>query len=116
MDHSLPVSSVHGISQAKRLEWVAISFSRFASREGTLKLQLAPAFCVKMPEERRDWGVGCQGSGSSCLGKGCVDTKMGVRTLPADGLRRGGVALGGRRNGCKVNINHCLQQYHLWYN
>ena len=28
MDCSLPGSSVHGISQAKILEWVAISFSR----------------------------------------------------------------------------------------
>ena len=29
--YSLPVSSVHGISQARRLEWVAISFSRESS-------------------------------------------------------------------------------------
>ena len=28
MDYSLPGSSVHGISQVKILEWVAISFSR----------------------------------------------------------------------------------------
>ena len=28
MDHSLPGSSVYGISQARILEWVAISFSR----------------------------------------------------------------------------------------
>ena len=28
MDHSLPGSSVHGILQARILEWVAISFSR----------------------------------------------------------------------------------------
>ena len=28
LDHSLPGSSVHGISQARILEWVAISFSR----------------------------------------------------------------------------------------
>ena len=31
MDCSLPVSSVHGISQAKILEWVVISFSRGSS-------------------------------------------------------------------------------------
>ena len=29
VDYSLPGSSVHGISQAKILEWVAISFSSF---------------------------------------------------------------------------------------
>ena len=28
MDCSLPLSSLHGISQARRVEWVAISFSR----------------------------------------------------------------------------------------
>jgi len=28
MDYSLPGSSVHGTSQARILEWVAISFSR----------------------------------------------------------------------------------------
>ena len=32
MDCSLPGSSVHGILQAKILEWVAISFSRGASQ------------------------------------------------------------------------------------
>ena len=31
MDYSLPGSSVHGILQAKILEWVAISFSRWSS-------------------------------------------------------------------------------------
>ena len=32
MDYSLPGSSVHGIFQARVLEWVAISFSRESSR------------------------------------------------------------------------------------
>ena len=32
MDCSLPGSSVHGISQARRPEWVAISFSRGTSQ------------------------------------------------------------------------------------
>ena len=32
MDYSLPGSSVHGIFQARVLEWVAISFSRVSSR------------------------------------------------------------------------------------
>ena len=31
MDHSFPGSSVHGISQARILEWVGISFSRASS-------------------------------------------------------------------------------------
>ena len=32
MDHSLPGSSVHGIFQARVLEWVAITFSGMYSR------------------------------------------------------------------------------------
>ena len=32
MDYSLPVSSIHRISQARVLEWVAISFSRGSSQ------------------------------------------------------------------------------------
>ena len=31
VDHSLPCSSIHGIFQARVLEWVAISFSRGSS-------------------------------------------------------------------------------------
>ena len=34
MDCSLPGSSVHGISQARILEWVAISFSKGSSQPG----------------------------------------------------------------------------------
>ena len=37
-DCSLPGSSVHEISQAKILEWVAISFSRGSSRNQEIKL------------------------------------------------------------------------------
>ena len=32
MDHSPPGSSIHGILQAKTLEWVAVSFSRASSQ------------------------------------------------------------------------------------
>ena len=38
MDCSLPGSSVHGILQARVLEWVAISFSKRSSRPG-IKLE-----------------------------------------------------------------------------
>ena len=34
MDYNLPGSSVHGISQGRILEWVAISFSRGSSQPG----------------------------------------------------------------------------------
>ena len=39
MDCSLPGSSVHGIFQARILEWVATSFSRGSSRPGSPTLQ-----------------------------------------------------------------------------
>ena len=35
MDSSLPCSSIHGIFQARALEWVAISFSRGSSSQGS---------------------------------------------------------------------------------
>ena len=35
MDCSLPGSSIHGISQARVLEWVAIAFSRGQEEKGT---------------------------------------------------------------------------------
>ena len=43
MDHSLPDSSVHGISQERMLEWVAIPFSRGSSqpRDGTQVSRIA---------------------------------------------------------------------------
>ena len=39
MDCSLPGSSVHGISQAKILEWIAISFSRGSSLTERLNMR-----------------------------------------------------------------------------
>ena len=44
MDYSPPASSVHGILQARILEWVAISFSRGSSRlrDGT-RVSVSPA-------------------------------------------------------------------------
>ena len=43
MDRSLPVSSIHGILQARILEWVAISFSR---KDLTCKQKLK--FCLAL--------------------------------------------------------------------
>ena len=41
MDHSPPGSSVHGILQARILEWVAISFSRDLPNPGTKSMSPA---------------------------------------------------------------------------
>ena len=40
LNSSLPSSSVHGISQARIMEWVALSFSRVPSRARDLNLGL----------------------------------------------------------------------------
>ena len=37
MDCSLPGSSIHGIFQARIVEWVAIPFSTFHSKMGTIQ-------------------------------------------------------------------------------
>ena len=39
MDSSLPGSAIHGIFQARILEWAAISFSRGSSQPGSPELQ-----------------------------------------------------------------------------
>ena len=45
MDSSLPGSSVHGISQARILEWVAISFSQRSSRPRD-QTHVSYVFCI----------------------------------------------------------------------
>ena len=54
MDYSLPGSFVHGIFQARILEWVAISFLRgsFQPRDRTLVSCLAGGFSTAMPPEK----------------------------------------------------------------
>ena len=51
MDYSPPGSSVHGISQSRILEWVAISLSRGSSRPGLKpkSLALAKGFFLAKP-------------------------------------------------------------------
>ena len=45
MDHNLPASSVPGISQARILEWVAISFSRRSSLPRD-RIQISCISCI----------------------------------------------------------------------
>ena len=55
MDYSLPGSPVHGISQPKILEWVAISFSRGSppARDWTYITCLAGRFFTTEPQGKR---------------------------------------------------------------
>ena len=47
VDCSTPDSSLHGISQARILKWVAISFPRGSSDQGTKPV--SPAFTTEPP-------------------------------------------------------------------
>ena len=61
---SLPGSSVHGISQAKMLEWGAVSFSRGSSqpRDGTwVSCIIGGSFAAEPP-----------GKPGECLVEGCI--------------------------------------------
>ena len=68
MDYSLPGSSVHGILQARILEWVAISSSRGASRLGMEPVSpVSPAlassfFTAEPPGKRGQTQAPCIGS------------------------------------------------------
>jgi len=52
LDCSLPGSSVHGISQTRILEWVAISYARASSCPRDRSLALAGGFFTTEPPEK----------------------------------------------------------------
>ena len=57
MDCSLPGSSAHGISQARMLEWLAISFSRESSwpRDWTFTSCIEGGFFIAKPPGKPCW-------------------------------------------------------------
>ena len=57
MDYSPPGTSVHGISQATVLEWVAISFSRQSSwpKDRTLVSWIAGRYFTAEPPGKSSW-------------------------------------------------------------
>ena len=48
MDYSPPGSYVHGVSKARILKWVAVSFSIFPSQGLNLCLLMSPSSCVSV--------------------------------------------------------------------
>ena len=81
MDCSLPVSSIHGISQARVLEWVSIPFSRESFNPGiepgSPELQ-EDSLLLSHQGSLQSWGE--MGKFSSCKPVGA-----GFRTLPDHG-------------------------------
>ena len=61
MDCSLPGSSVHGILQAKILEWVAIPFSKEELYTDTLITSLPEIISKRRVEETQEGSLGCVG-------------------------------------------------------
>ena len=59
MDCTLPGSSVHGISQARVLEWVAIAFSVKTYRyiRKNFKNMLPSVLCFKIDSQIRTFGL-----------------------------------------------------------
>ena len=81
VDCSLPGSSIHGILQARILEWVAISFSRGSSqpRDRTLSPALeADALTSEAPEKPDISFL----SGSECFGR-CFQHSSSYKCLGA---------------------------------
>ena len=58
MDRTLPASSVHGIFQARRLEWVAVSFSRGSSRptDQTRVSHIVGTHFYRLSHQGSQWG------------------------------------------------------------
>ena len=83
-----PGSSVHGISQARILEWIAISFSRgsFKPRDGTQVSCLAGKFFTTGPPEKSQLKYGGSQPEQKfyvvqyrvCIGKRVVGDKAGL--------------------------------------
>ena len=59
MSFNLPVSSVHGIPQARILEWIAVSLSRgsFWPRDWTWISWIADRFCTMWATREAQWNV-----------------------------------------------------------
>ena len=90
MDGSLPGSSVHGISQARILEWVAISFSRvifLTQALNPMSSALAGGLVVKNPPAKagdlRDTGL-IPGSGRSPEGENGYPLQYSCLRNPMD--------------------------------
>ena len=73
---SLPGFSLHGILQARILEWVAISFSRGSSRpRDRTRVPRIPGRCFNLcasREARVSWLLSASSAGSSCCGCSCA--------------------------------------------
>ena len=65
MDSSLPGSSVHGIFQARVLEWGAIAFSELGTRSPKSQMRKCSLRKVK-------WPYHTMGQGQSCNSKPCL--------------------------------------------
>ena len=113
MDHSLPGTSVHGILQARILEWVAVSFSLWSGRNYLVSL-LWPA-SLNRSVDNQPLPLKASGSMSQRLPDHChhqgpsVSTKLPCLTVPCP--------LGVGQVTVSVNCtqaNRCVLDHHLF--
>ena len=90
VDCSPPGSSVRGILQARKLEWVAISSSRATVARGGLKKCQRSSILLTLKAEGKGCGQGIQApsrSGKKWRGRICPETlQKGVQSCPPDTL------------------------------
>ena len=89
MDCSLPVSSVHGILQARILEWVAISFSTIKPDVKIYFLTWGGigGYISEKDAKRKEYEVGNRGTlspKSKCQGSGGDDCGIHGQTRPRE--------------------------------
>ena len=108
MDCSPPVSSVHGILQARILEWVAVSFSRGSSRprDQTCVSWLAGRLSTIVPRGKH-WFLGYKVSEKALYEQQTPEPRVGHCAFckilfAASALRREGAS------GTLTNMDSCL--------
>ena len=107
MDWRLPGSSVHGISQARILQWVAISFSRGSSQPGDLT-QLSCIIGESLPSEP---------AGKIMYYHKLNDTPTGALTVPRliiKGQKVGGGPVPGNLHSFSKVVGTILPLISLW--
>ena len=112
MDCSPPGSSIHGISQARILEWVAIPFSRGSSqsRDQTHFSYIAGGFFTTKP-----WGQPKQRETALQQYGSCAARQFSKSATPAPGSTAHGDGASSQRQHLSVScISFCPVSFSVW--
>ena len=112
MDCSPPGSSIHGVFQARTLEWGAIAFSSYY-------MLMSPFNCKEMSQSYRNsilnihWKDWCWSWSSNTLATWCGELTHWKRPWCWEGLRAGGEGDNRRRDGWMASPTRCMW---VWVN